>query len=63
VSIDYAGRTWVSAGRAVPFDDAQFVRVGERAGSPVFRRIGASEEIVYVPNGTGALAPFRATEK
>jgi hypothetical protein len=63
VSIDYAGRTWVSAGRAVAFDDGQFVRVGELSGSPIFRRMGSSEEIIYVPTTTGMLAPFRATRR
>ena len=63
VSIDYAGRTWVSAGRAVPFDDAQFVRVGQHAGFPIFRRIGANEGTIYLPIGTGAVAPFHAMQR
>ena len=63
VSIDYAGRTWVSAGRAVAFDEARFVRVGESAGSPVFRQRGAKDEIIYVPTTPGVVAPFRATSK
>jgi hypothetical protein len=60
VWIEYAGRTWISAGRAVAFDDSEFVRVGESAGFPVFTRRGASDEIVYVPTTTGVVAPFRA---
>jgi hypothetical protein len=60
VAIDYAGRTWVSAGRAVAFDEALFVRVGESAGSPVFRRKDAKDEIIYVPTMTGMVAPFRS---
>jgi hypothetical protein len=59
VAIDYAGRTWVSAGRAVAFDEARLVRVGESAGSPVFRRNDAKDEIIYVPTMTGMVAPFR----
>lgn len=63
VSIDYAGRTWVSAGRAVALGDGEFLRVGELDGSPVFRRKGASEDTIYVSTLTGLVAPFRATPR
>jgi hypothetical protein len=60
VWIQYAGRTWISAGRAVAFDDSEFVRVGENNGFPVFTRRGATDEIIYVPTTAGVVAPFRA---
>jgi len=62
-SIEYGGRRWVSAGRAVAFDDVQFVRVGERVGAPVFMGRGAKDEIIYVPSTPGMVAPFRAVSK
>jgi hypothetical protein len=62
-SIEYEGRRWVSAGRAVAFDDAQFERVGERAASPVFRARGAKDEIIFVPTTPGMVAPFRAASR
>jgi hypothetical protein len=62
-SIDYEGRRWVSAGRAVAFDDAHFVRVGESAASAVFRVRGAKDETIFVPTTPGMVAPFRAASK
>ena len=62
-SIEYEGRRWVSAGRAVAFDDAHFERVGERAASPVFRARGAKDEIIFVPTIPGMVAPFRAVSR
>lgn len=60
VSIQHAGRVWLSAGPAVPYIEAEFVRVGESAGSPVFRRIRGDDNIIYVPTTMGMVAPFRA---
>lgn len=62
-SIEYEGRRWVSAGRAVAFDDARFVRVGESAASPVFRARAAKDEIIFVPTIPGMVAPFRAASR
>ena len=62
-SIEYEGRRWVSAGRAVAFDDAGFVRVGESTASPVFRARGAKDEIIFVPTTPGMVAPFRAASR
>jgi hypothetical protein len=63
ISLDYGGRVWLSAGPAVRFNDAAFVRVGERAGSPVFREIGKDESVIYVPTTPGMVAPFQAQTK
>jgi hypothetical protein len=63
VWIQYAGRTWISAGAAVPFRDAEFERIGERAGFPVFRQTGTSDDFIFVPTTTGMVAPFRASPR
>lgn len=57
--IQYAGRTWVSAGQAVAFREAEFTRVGESSGFPVFRHASATDSLIYLPTTTGAVAPFR----
>jgi hypothetical protein len=59
VWIPYAGQRWISAGPAVPFDDSAFVRVGQYAGFPVFRRTGTNEEVIYVPVRDDLVAPYR----
>jgi hypothetical protein len=62
-SIEYDGRRWVSAGRAVAFDDTRFVRVGDAGASAVFRSRGAKDEIIFVPTTPGMVAPFRAASQ
>jgi hypothetical protein len=62
-SIEYDGRRWVSAGRAVEFDDARFVRVGESGASAVFSARGAKDQIIFVPSTPGMVAPFRAVSR
>ena len=59
VSIQYDGRVWLSAGPAVPFSETAFVRVGERAGSPIFREIGKDDGVIYIPTAPGMVAPFQ----
>lgn len=63
VSIQHAGRVWVSAGPAVLYSEAEFLRVGENADRPVFRRISGDDNTIYVPTTMGMVAPFRATPK
>ena len=58
VMINYGGRTWVSAGPAVAFREAEFTQVGESAGFPVFRHANA-KDLIYLPTTAGAVAPFR----
>ena len=60
VRIQYAGRTWTSAGAAVPLRDSEFVLAGKSAGFPVFRRAGTSDDVIFVPTTRGMVAPFRA---
>ena len=59
VWIQYGDRTWVSAGGAVPFSGTDFVRVGESAGLPVYRRTAAKDELIFIPTSRGMVAPFR----
>ena len=60
VSIRYGDRLWTSAGPAVPFREENFVRAGESAGVPIFRRTTAADDVIYVPTTRGMVAPFRA---
>jgi hypothetical protein len=62
-SIEYQGRRWVSAGRAVPFDDAGFEQVGQSVASAVFRARGVKDEIIFVPTTRGMVAPFRPASR
>jgi hypothetical protein len=62
-SIEYEGRRWVSAGRAVAFDDAGFEQVGQSAASAVFRARGVKDEIIFVPTLPGMVAPFRPASR
>lgn len=54
---DYKGRRWVSAGSAVDLT-ADFTRIGEYKGSPVFQRRGDSVTI-YIPTSTSLVTPFK----
>ena len=57
--IQYQGAKYVSAGPAVPFDAAQFRRVGEHGTHPVFTR-GAQGDVIYLPTSrAGVVAPYR----
>ena len=55
--IEYAGRRWVSAGKAVDLT-SDFAKVGEYRGSPIYKRHGDSLTI-YVPMTRGLVAPFK----
>lgn len=57
--ITYAGRRWISAGRAVRFDESLFTRIGEYNGVPVFRRRGAGDDVIYLPTRPDLVAPYR----
>jgi hypothetical protein len=60
VWLRFRERTWVSAGPAVPLTGSEFVRDGEYAGFPVFRRPQAGEDVIYLPTRSGLVAPYRA---
>ena len=57
--LDFMGEKWVSAGAAVPLDASRFVRVGERAGYPVYARQGLDEDRIYLPTRAGLVAPYK----
>jgi len=59
VWIRYQEQTWISAGPPVPYEEAEFQRVGEYGAFPVFRRTRASGETIYVPAGKDLMAPYR----
>jgi len=56
--IDYDGRRWVSAGRAVGLDPNAFISIGAYRGSPVYQRVGDADTI-YVPTTGTLVAPFK----
>ena len=60
ISIQFADRVWIAAGRAVPRATLDLVRAGEYAGAPVFRRPNADEDVIYVQTRGNLVAPFRA---
>lgn len=60
ISIQYAGRTWISAGGAVPFRGTEFERIGDSAGFTIYQRVGAKDRVIFVPTTSGMVAPFRA---
>jgi len=55
--LDYDGRRWVSAGKAIDLDDS-FTRVGTYKGSSVYQRRGDSVTI-YIPTTGTLVAPFK----
>jgi hypothetical protein len=59
ISIEYGGRRWTSAGPAIPFVERAFERIGQSGGSPVFRRAGERDGLIYIPTTPGMVAPFR----
>jgi hypothetical protein len=62
ISIEYDGRVWASAGPAVGFSETDFVRIGERAGGPIYQRSGSKDAVIYIPTTSGMVAPFRAAK-
>jgi hypothetical protein len=59
VWIRYAEQRWISAGKTVPFDDSEFVLVGQYGDFPVYRRARAKEDVIYVPMRKGLVMPYR----
>lgn len=59
VWVEFGGEKWVSAGAAIAFNPSQLVRVGERAGFPVYARRDLEEEMIYLPTRAGVVAPYR----
>ncbi len=59
VWIEFEGRRWISAGKAVPFDPVTFQRAGEHDGFVVYRRAVATDGLIYLPSREGLVAPYR----
>ena len=59
VWVEFGGEKWVSAGAAIPFDSSALVRIGERAGFPVYARRDFKDEVIYLPARPGVVAPYR----
>jgi hypothetical protein len=57
--IRYAGQRWISSGAAVPFEESDFMRIGQYGNFPVFTRRGADEDLIYVPTRQDLVAPYR----
>jgi hypothetical protein len=49
VFVEFRGRRWYKAGDPVPFDASRMVRIGERAGFPVFADDVASVKRLFIP--------------
>jgi hypothetical protein len=61
IIVHHDGREWVSAGPAVNFSETAFVRIGEQAGSPIFRESRGDRALIFIPTAPGMVAPFRAS--
>jgi hypothetical protein len=59
VWIMFGGEKWISAGTAVPLVTAEFVRIGDYAGFPVFARRDFTQEMIYLPSRAGLIAPYK----
>jgi hypothetical protein len=57
--IEFAGTRWFSVGRAMPFEPSGYEQVGEYYGTPVYRAVGQSDTIIYVPPVDGMVTPYR----
>jgi hypothetical protein len=60
--IQFGGERWIASGVAVPLSSAEFVRVGEHRGFPIFARGQLNEDVIYVPARGGMVAPYRLKE-
>jgi hypothetical protein len=59
VWIEFDGRRWLADGRAVPFVEGRFTRVGERGGHPVYRETAGASERIFIATADALVAPFR----
>ena len=59
LSVRFENQTWVSRGEGVALDAAAFVRIGDYAGFPVFKKRDVTEDVIYLPTRAGVIAPYR----
>jgi len=57
VWINYEGRRWFALGRAVPFIEGDFTRVGDYHGFDVYQ-LKSDTSRVFIPSAQGLLAPY-----
>ncbi len=57
--VRFEDQKWVNSGAAVLLEPTAFVRVGDYAGFPVFKRRDATEDVIYLPTRAGLIAPYR----
>lgn len=65
IYVEFEGARWFSSGTAVTFDSAEFQRIGQHHGFPVYARIGGDAATIYIPTAaaTGSLlAPYSRRE-
>jgi hypothetical protein len=56
--IEFDGRMWVNAGRALDYVDGVFVQAGTVHGYPIYRMKG-DDTTLYVPTIPGKVTPYR----
>lgn len=59
--VNYDGRRWFLAGKAIDYDAATLAEVGTYHGWSVYTRNG-SRSTIYIPTTPGRLAPYTARE-
>jgi len=57
--VNYDGRRWFLAGKAVDYDAATLAEIGTYHGWTVYMRNG-DRSTIYIPTSPGRLAPYRA---
>jgi hypothetical protein len=60
--INFDGRRWFSAGKAIEYDAASLTRVGTYHGFSVYTRNG-DPSTIYVPAAPGKLSPYSARQQ
>jgi hypothetical protein len=59
VWINFDGRRWFGAGKAIDYDAATLTRIGTYRGWNVYTRNG-DRSVIYIPAVPGKLSPYRA---
>jgi hypothetical protein len=57
--VRFDNQKWVNSGAAVPLLEDAFVRVGDYAGFPVFKRRNGDEDVIYLPSRAGLIVPYK----
>jgi hypothetical protein len=57
--INYDGRRWISAGKAIEYDPRNLMEIGRYHGWSVYSR-NDDRSTIYIPSRPGYLAPYKA---